>query len=224
MTPEIQTNNGGQKTHGLKLPFLIGIDFAFLENTVQRYTLSARFNNASMSRGLTSPFIFLIIVLTMASSFSSCCRKNSSIKIQNEEFSERLIQQNDSSQDLSRDFENYRWDNLYAIEVINGEAIDKEKYIEGQPRLELQIQQGRLVGFTGCNSFQAQARLALKEDEVVNIEIGPIMSTKKGCIGTIDEQYFFQALESSSSILLSKNRILLINEKGIVVLQGLIVD
>ena len=224
MTPEIQTNNGGQKTHGLKLPFLIGIDFAFLENTVQRYTLSARFNNASMSRGLTSPFIFLIIVLTMASSFSSCCRKNSSIKIQNEEFSERLIQQNDSSQVLSRDFENYRWDNLYAIEVINGEAIDKEKYIEGQPRLELQIQQGRLVGFTGCNSFQAQARLALKEDEVVNIEIGPIMSTKKGCIGTIDEQYFFQALESSSSILLSKNRILLINEKGIVVLQGLIVD
>ena len=54
--------------------------------------------------------------------------------------------------------------------------------------------------------------------------MGPIMSTKKGCIGAIDEQHFFQALESSSSLLLSNNRILLINEEGVIVLQGLIVD
>lgn len=224
MTPEMQTSNGGQKTHGLKLLLLLGIDFAFLENTVQRYTLSARLNNASMTRGLTSSFFYQVFVLIMVLTFSSCYRKNASIQTQNEDLSESQIQHSDSSQDLSRDFENYRWDNLYAIEVIHGKALDKEEYTEGLPRLELQIQQGRLVGFTGCNSFQAQARLNQNEDKVVHIEIGPIMSTKKGCIGAIDEEHFFQALESSSSLLLANNRILLINEEGVIVLQGLIID
>ena len=152
--------------------------------------------------------------------FSSCCRKNASIQTQKEDLSKSQIQQSNSSQDIQFN----RWDNLYAIEVIHGKALDKEEYIEGLPRLELQIQQGRLVGFTGCNSFQAQARLTKNEDKVVHIEMGAIMSTKKGCIGAIDEQRFFQALESSSSILLSNNRILLINEEGVIVLQGLIVD
>ncbi|HAB88941.1 MAG TPA: hypothetical protein DCF84_00295 [Bacteroidetes bacterium] len=173
-----------------------------------------------MIRGLTSPFFFLIFALSIVLSFSSCCRKRASIQTQNEEFSDSQIQHKDSS----KDFENYRWDNLYAIEVINGLSIDKAEYTEGLPRLELQIQQGRLVGFTGCNSFQAQARLTENEDENVQIEIGPIMSTKKGCIGEIDEQHFFQALESSSSLLLSNNRILLINKEGVIVIQGLIVD
>ena len=130
------------------------------------------------------------------------------------------MQQSDSSQDIQIN----RWDNIYAIEVIHGKAVDKEEYTEGLPRLELQIQQGRLVGFTGCNSFQAQAKLTQNEDEVIHIEMGPIMSTKKGCIGKIDEHHFFQALESSSSLLLSNNRILLINEEGVIALQGLIVD
>lgn len=173
-----------------------------------------------MTRGLTSSFLFLFFVLTMVSSFSSCCRKRASIQIQNEEFSDSQIQHKDSS----KDFENYKWDNLYAIEVINGLSIDKEEYKEGLPRLELQIQQGRLIGFTGCNSFQAQARLTQNEDEIVQIEIGPIMSTKKGCIEEINEQHFFQALESSSSLLLSNNRIFLINEEGVIVIQGYIVD
>ena len=220
MTPEMQTSNGGQKTHGLKLLLLLGIDFAFLENTVQRYKLSYRFNNASMIRGLIAPFQFLVFILTMVLSLSSCCRKNASIQIQNEEISESKIQQSSSPQDIQIN----GWDNIYAIEVIHGKTIDKEEYTEGLPRLELQIQQGRLVGFTGCNSFQAQARLTQNEDEVIHIEIGPIMSTKKGCIGAIDEQRFFQALESSSSLLLANNRILLINEEGLIVLQGLIVD
>jgi heat shock protein HslJ len=220
MTPEMQTSNGGQKTHGLKLLLLLGIDFAFLENTVQRYKLSYRFNNASMIRGLIAPFLFLVFILTMVLSFSSCCRKKASVQTQNKELSESQIQQNSSPQDIQTN----RWDNIYAIEVIHGKALDKEEYTEGLPRLELQIQQGRLVGFTGCNSFQAQAKLTQNEDEVIHIEIGPIMSTKKGCIGTIDEQHFFQALESSSSLLLSNNRILLINEEGVIVLQGLIVD
>lgn len=216
----MQTSNGGQKTHGLKLPLLLGIDFAFLENTVQRYKLSYRFNNASMIRGLNSPFLFLVFILTMVLTFSSCCRKNASSQTQNEEISESKIQQSNSPQDIQIN----GWDNIYAIEVIHGKAIDKEEYTEGLPRLELQIQQGRLVGFTGCNSFQAQAKLIQNEDEVIHIEMGPIMSTKKGCNGAIDEQSFFQALESSSSLLLSNNRILLINEEGVIVLQGLIVD
>ena len=220
----IHTNSGGQKTHGLKLLLLLGIDFAFLENTVQRYKLSYRFNNASMIRGLIAPFLFLVFILTMVLSLSSCCRKKASIQTQNEDLSESQIQHSDSLKDLSRDFENYRWDNLYSIEVIHGKALDKEEYTEGLPRLELQIQQGRLVGFTGCNSFQAQARLTQNEDKIVHIEMGPIMSTKKGCIGAIDEEHFFQALESSSSLLLANNRILLINEEGVIVLQGLIVD
>lgn len=220
----IHTNSGGQKTHGLKLLLLLGIDFAFLENTVQRYKLSYRFNNASMIRGLIAPFLFLVFILTMVLSLSSCCRKKASIQTQNEDLSESQIQHSDSLKDLSRDFENYRWDNLYSIEAIHGKALDKEEYTEGLPRLELQIQQGRLVGFTGCNSFQAQARLTQNEDKIVHIEMGPIMSTKKGCIGAIDEEHFFQALESSSSLLLANNRILLINEEGVIVLQGLIVD
>ena len=173
-----------------------------------------------MIRGLIAPFQFLLFILTMVLTFSSCCRKNASIQTQNEEISESKIQQSSSPQDIQIN----GWDNIYAIEVIYGKAIDKEEYTEGLPRLELQIQQGRLVGFTGCNSFQAQARLIQNEDEVVHIEIGPIMSTKKGCVGAIDEQHFFQALESSSSLLLSNNRILLINEEGVIVLQGLIVD
>ena len=74
------------------------------------------------------------------------------------------------------------------------------------------------------SSIFAQTQLTQNEDEVIHIEIGPIISTKKGCIGAIDEQRFFQALESSSSLLLSNNRILLINEEGVIVLQGLIVD
>lgn len=177
-----------------------------------------------MIRGLIAPFLFLVFILTMVLSLSSCCRKKASIQTQNEDLSESQIQHSDSLKDLSRDFENYRWDNLYSIEAIHGKALDKEEYTEGLPRLELQIQQGRLVGFTGCNSFQAQARLTQNEDKIVHIEMGPIMSTKKGCIGAIDEEHFFQALESSSSLLLANNRILLINEEGVIVLQGLIVD
>ena len=220
MTPEIHTNNGGQKTHGLKLFLLLGIDFASLENTLQRYKLSYRFNNASMIRGLNSPFLFLVFILTMVLSLSSCCRKKASVQTQNKDLSESQIQQRDSAQNIQTN----RWDNLYSIEVINGKVIDKEEYTDGLPRLELQIQQGRLVGFTGCNSFQAKAIITQNEDEVIQIEIGPIMSTKKGCTGDIDEQHFLQALESSSSVLLSNNRILLTNEEGLIVIQGLIVD
>ena len=173
-----------------------------------------------MIRGLNSTFLFLVFILTMALSLSSCCRKNASIQTQNEDFSESNFQQGDSPQGIQIN----SWDNIYAIEIIHGKAVNKEEYTEGLPRLELQIQQGRLVGFTGCNSFQAQTKLTQNEDGVIHIEIGPIISTKKGCIGAIDEQRFFQALESSSSLLLSNNRILLINEEGVIVLQGLIVD
>lgn len=172
-----------------------------------------------MIRSLDSTFLFLVFILTMVLTFSSCCRKNASSQTQNKELSESRIQS-----DSPHVIQVNRWDNIYSIEVINGKAVNKEEYTEGLPRLELQIQQGRLVGFTGCNSFQAQARLTQNEDEVIHIEIGPIMSTKKGCIGAIDEQRFFQALESSSSLLLSNNRILLINEEGVIALQGLIVD
>lgn len=182
--------------------------------------MSYRFNNASMIRGLNSPFLFLVFILTMVLSLSSCCRKKASVQTQNKDLSESQIQQRDSAQNIQTN----RWDNLYSIEVINGKVIDKEEYTDGLPRLELQIQQGRLVGFTGCNSFQAKAIITQNEDEVIQIEIGPIMSTKKGCTGDIDEQHFLQALESSSSVLLSNNRILLTNEEGLIVIQGLIVD
>lgn len=173
-----------------------------------------------MNRGFTSSIRLLVILMTLVLSISSCSRKNSCSITAEEVVYPSLNNEDDTLGDVNH----HQWDNIYAIEVINGKAVDKKEFIDGLPRLELQIQQGRLVGFTGCNSFQAEATLNRKENKAAQIEIGPILSTKRGCPPAIDEQQFLQSLESATSILLSNNRIFFINMEGVITLQGLIVD
>ena len=132
-----------------------------------------------MNRGFTLINSTLVILMTLVLSISSCSRKNSCSITAEEVVYPSLNNEDDTLGDVNH----HQWDNIYAIEVINGKAVDKKEFIDGLPRLELQIQQGRLVGFTGCNSFQAEATLNRKENKAYRLRLAPFYQLKEDASG-----------------------------------------
>ncbi len=85
----------------------------------------------------------------------------------------------------------YRLHDIWVLESINGQAIDSTQYEREVPRLEINLQQSTIFGYTGCNSFSGSiaalpdgairfSRLAVTEMACQNMELEGLLLNLMG--------------------------------------------
>lgn len=83
----------------------------------------------------------------------------------------------------------YRINDIWVLETVNGKAINKEEFKNNIPRLEINLKEQQVFGNGGCNEFSGQAIVRGKK-----IAFGPFRSTKMACPSLQFEAKFFEAL------------------------------
>ena len=96
--------------------------------------------------------------------------------------------------------------NIWMLEEINGQAIAG---FEQRPSLEIYVEEARVVGFSGCNSFQG----SLDSISASALIFGPMASTRKFCAETADlETNYMKAMGEVKSWEITGNRLFLLSE------------
>ena len=80
---------------------------------------------------------------------------------------------------------------VWQVISFQGHPLDPSKFSNGLPNIVFNMQDGRINGNDGCNSFMG---LATYHKNV--IKTGPIASTKMACPGTDIAQDFYLQLSS----------------------------
>lgn len=83
----------------------------------------------------------------------------------------------------------YRINDIWALETVNGKAINKEDFKNNIPRLEINLKEQQVFGNGGCNEFSGSANVRGKK-----IAFGPFRSTEMACPSLQFEAKFFEAL------------------------------
>lgn len=97
--------------------------------------------------------------------------------------------------------------NIWMLEEINGTAING---FEERPSLEIYVEEARVVGFSGCNSFQG----GLDSIESSTLIFGPLAMTRKYCAETAElESSYMMALEKVKSWEIKDNRLILFDRE-----------
>lgn len=80
---------------------------------------------------------------------------------------------------------------VWQVTSFQGHALDAAKFPNGVPNIIFNMQDGRINGNDGCNSFMGLA--TYRKD---GIKTGPIASTKMACQGMDIAQEFYLQLSS----------------------------
>lgn len=83
----------------------------------------------------------------------------------------------------------YRINDIWALETVNGKAISKEDFKNNIPRLEINLKEQQVFGNGGCNEFSGTANVRGKK-----IAFGPFRSTEMACPSLQFESKLFEAL------------------------------
>ncbi|UYQ94112.1 META domain-containing protein [Chitinophaga horti] len=83
----------------------------------------------------------------------------------------------------------YRLNTLWALEKIGNQAIDPKESPKGSPTLELQLVEGKVYGYGGCNRFGGDVKL-----ENGQLVFGPLMSTEMACANSDVEARYLKLL------------------------------
>ena len=70
----------------------------------------------------------------------------------------------------------YRLDDIWVLESVNGNRINTGDFDKGHPRLEIKIKDSRIMGMAGCNNFNGTV-----EFQGTKIKTNKLMSTKMAC-------------------------------------------
>lgn len=80
---------------------------------------------------------------------------------------------------------------VWSVVSYKGHALNEKDFANGLPRISFNMQDGRINGTDGCNSFMGLA--AYKDN---TIKTGPIASTKMACANTSVPGDFYAILAS----------------------------
>lgn len=70
----------------------------------------------------------------------------------------------------------YRLDDIWVLESINGNNVNARDFDKGVPRLEIKIKEARIMGMAGCNNFNGTIDI-----QGTRIKTNKMMSTKMAC-------------------------------------------
>jgi heat shock protein HslJ len=93
----------------------------------------------------------------------------------------------------------------WALSSVAGAAADPAIYTQGMPNLHF-LEDGRIAGFTGCNSFSGSFAI----NGLDAIELNPGAMTRKACPGS-GEKDFVSALEKVKNFKLEKGALTLMD-------------
>jgi len=81
---------------------------------------------------------------------------------------------------------------IWVLDSLNNEKADTEKFSQGLPRLEFNLNGGKVNGYSGCNELMGTYYTIQNE-----IVINPLASTTKFCVGTSGESAFLELLNKT---------------------------
>jgi heat shock protein HslJ len=80
---------------------------------------------------------------------------------------------------------------VWSVISFKGHTLSESNFTNGLPRISFNMQDGKISGTDGCNSFMG---LATYKDNT--IKTGPIASTKMACPGNNIQDDFYTVLSS----------------------------
>lgn len=80
---------------------------------------------------------------------------------------------------------------IWSVTSYKGHALNEKDFANGLPRISFNMQDGRISGTDGCNSF-----MGLATYKGNTIKAGPIASTKMACTNTNVPGDFYAILSS----------------------------
>jgi|GEM_PF-1372767 len=122
-----------------------------------------------------------------------------------------MVLLNDNVQDVGVD---YRLNDIWVLENINGTEVDIKNHLNGLPRLEIKISEMTFMGYGGCNNISGKL-------QVVNnkIKFSDIGSTRMMCPGNFEKD-FLDALKSAENWKIENMRLYLFEgEKNVLVMR-----
>ncbi|MEQ9440703.1 MAG: META domain-containing protein [Cyclobacteriaceae bacterium] len=87
----------------------------------------------------------------------------------------------------------YRLNDIWALETLNGETVDTAQFPRDQPYIEIHLAEQKILGFAGCNSISGAITFGKS-----SIQVGPLISTRMSCPAQEFEQNFMQALSDKT--------------------------
>ncbi len=93
---------------------------------------------------------------------------------------------------------------IWALESIKGEKIVLDKNIKNLPNIEIYVEDKRVYGNTGCNSFNGKVNI---DDN--KITFSEIIATEMACPGNL-EQSFLSSIQSIDNYKIEKLRLILL--------------
>lgn len=109
----------------------------------------------------------------------------------------------------------YRLHDIWALESINGMAIDKAAMEKGIPTMEINVLEKKVSGMAGCNQYSGNIELGQS-----TITFSSMLSTKMACKDMKVEDLFLQAISDKTMIFtLGKGFLTLKSGQSFVVLK-----
>lgn len=103
----------------------------------------------------------------------------------------------------------YRLNDIWVLETLNGEKVKEETFPNGLPGLEIDARENRFSGTGGCNRIGGT--LFFEQDL---LRFTQIRSTKMACPAMDQENRVLQALEAVTTYEIVDNRLVLGNPSG----------
>ena len=96
-------------------------------------------------------------------------------------------------QGCGRYLNDYRINDIWVLESINGKGFDATGFSKGAPRLEFSLREKRVIGQAGCNEFSGAAEIQGKK-----IKFGMFRSTKMACEQLTFERNFMNLVNNQT--------------------------
>ena len=111
----------------------------------------------------------------------------------------------------------YRLNDIWVLEKMNGDPIDKEQFKNKRPYMELHIKDSRVLGFSGCNNFNGNFSFAgpdiiFSKNMAMTLMACPNMEFESEFINSLSRSSLKHSI-SNNKLTLSRGDVKLIFQK-----------
>ncbi|MCI9843209.1 META domain-containing protein [Flavobacterium pectinovorum] len=103
----------------------------------------------------------------------------------------------------------YRLHDIWVLEELNGYKVSITDFQKELPRIEIDAEENRFMGFGGCNSISGSLFF---EDNL--LRFSKVISTLMACSPGNKEDEFTKAIQSTTTYAIKNNRLTLSNPSG----------
>lgn len=118
------------------------------------------------------------------------------------------VQARTAAQPVAREFAgcgrylgDYRLHDIWALESLDGQAVDAAQFAKDKPYLELNLNRAEALGFAGCNGFGGSLT-----PERAGLKFGTLRGTMLACPALPFERKFLGAISGNSFAYSLENR------------------